>query len=31
MACDIQLEPFTQLYNCARHFFELELKTQKGE
>ena len=28
---DIQYEPFTHLYNCAKHFFELGLKTQKGE
>ena len=31
MACDVQFEPFTHLYNCARHFYELGLKTQKGE
>ena len=30
LACDIQFEPFTQLYNCAKHFFELGLKVQKG-
>ena len=30
LACDIQFEPFTHLYNCAKHFFELGLKT-KGE
>ena len=26
LACDVQCEPFTQLYNCAKHFFELGLK-----
>ena len=31
LACDVQFEPFTHLYNCAKHFFELGLKTQKGE
>lgn len=31
LACDIQFEPFTHLYNCAKHFFELGLKTQKGK
>lgn len=31
LACDIQFEPFTHLYNCAKHFFELGLKVQKGE
>lgn len=31
LACDIQFEPFTQLHNCAKHFFELGLKAQKGE
>ena len=30
MACDVQFEPFTHLYNCAKHFFELGLKA-KGE
>ena len=31
LACDIQFEPFTHLHNCAKHFFELGLKAQKGE
>ena len=31
LACDVQFEPFTHLYNCAKHFFELGLKVQKGE
>ncbi len=30
VACDVQFEPFTHLYNCARHFFELGLK-MKGK
>ena len=30
LAWDVQFEPFTQLYNCAKHFFELGLKAQKG-
>lgn len=29
-ACDVQSEPFTQLYKCAKYFFELGIKTQKG-
>ena len=32
LACDVLFEPFTHLYNCAKHFFELGLKVvQKGE
>ena len=31
LACDVQFEPFTHLYNCARHFYELGLKAQKGK
>ena len=31
LACDVQFEPFTHLYNCAKHFFELGLKAQKEE
>jgi len=31
LACDIQFEPFTHLYNCAKHFFELGLNANKGE
>ena len=31
IACDVQFEPFTHLYNCAKYFFELGLKAQKGE
>ena len=30
-ACDVQFEPFTHLYECAKYFFELGLKTQEGE
>ena len=30
IACDVQFEPFTHLYNCAKHFFELGIKS-KGE
>ena len=29
LACDVLDEPFTQLYNCAKYFFELGLKVQK--
>ncbi len=29
VACDVLFEPFTHLYNCARHFFELGLKMKK--
>lgn len=28
LACDVQFEPFTQLYNCAKYFYELGLKTK---
>lgn len=31
LACDVQFQPFTHLYNCAKYFYELGLKTQKGE
>lgn len=31
LACDVQFEPFTHLYNCAKHFFELGIKAQKGK
>ena len=31
LACDVQFEPFTHLHKCAKHFFKLGLKTQKGE
>ena len=31
LACDVQFEPFTHLYKCAKYFYELGLKTQKGE
>lgn len=31
LACDVQFEPFTHLHNCAKHFFELGIKAQKGE
>ena len=30
LACDVQFEPFTHLYNCAKYFYELVLKA-KGE
>ena len=30
LACDVQFEPFTHLYNCAKYFYELGLKAQKG-
>ena len=29
IAADIQFEPVTQMKKCAKHFFELGLKTQK--
>lgn len=29
LACDVQFEPFTHLYNCAKHFFELGLMVKK--
>lgn len=28
LACDVQFEPFTHLYNCAKYFYELGLKTK---
>lgn len=31
LACDVQHEPFTHLYNCAKHFFELGIKAKKGK
>lgn len=31
LACDVQFKPFTHLYNCAKYFYELGLKAQKGE
>lgn len=27
LTCDVQFEPFTHLYNCAKHFYELGLNT----
>ena len=30
-AQDIKYEPFTQLFACAQHFYELGLKAKKGE
>lgn len=30
LACDVQFEPFTHLYNCAKYFYELGLNTNKG-
>lgn len=29
LACDVQFEPFTHLYNCAKHFFELGMQQSK--
>ena len=29
LACDVQYEPFTHLYNCAKHFFELGINSKK--
>lgn len=31
LACDVQFEPFTHLYNCAKYFYELGLKSKKNE
>lgn len=31
LACDVQFEPFTHLYNCAKYFYELGLNAQKKE
>lgn len=31
LACDVQFEPFTHLYNCAKHFLELGLKTKENK
>ena len=31
LACDVQHEPFTHLYNCAKHFYELGIKARKEE
>lgn len=28
---DVQFKPITHLYNCAKYFYELGLKAQKGE
>lgn len=30
LACNVQFEPFTHLYNCAKYFYKLGL-AQKGE
>ena len=30
LACDVQFEPFTNLHNCAKYFYELGLKA-KGD
>ena len=30
LACDVQFEPFTHLYNCAKHFFELGINAKGG-
>ena len=29
LACDIRFEPYEQLYDCAKYFFELGLKAQQ--
>lgn len=29
LACDVQFKPFTHLYNCAKHFFELGIKAKR--
>ena len=29
LACDVQFEPFTHLHKCAKHFFELGLRTHE--
>lgn len=31
LACDIQFEPFTHLYNCAKYFFELGMQQSKND
>lgn len=31
LACDVQFEPFTHLYNCAKHFFELGMQQSKND
>ena len=28
LACDVQFQPFTHLYNCAKYFYELGIKSQ---
>ena len=28
---DLENEPYAELFECAKHFFELGLKVQKGE
>ena len=28
LACDVQIQPFTHLYNCAKYFYELGIKSQ---
>lgn len=28
---DLENEPYAELFECAKHFFELGLKAQKGE
>lgn len=30
-AIDIQEEPFTEMYDCAKHFYGLGLNAQKGK
>ena len=30
LACDVHFEPFTHLYNCAKHFFELGINAKGG-
>lgn len=29
LACDVQFEPFTHLYNCAKYFYELGINARK--
>lgn len=31
LACDVQFEPFTHLYNCAKYFYELGMQQSKND
>lgn len=31
LACDVQFEPFTHLYNCAKYFYELGINARKED